>query len=177
MLILNISALKPRFNTVLKDQIVSELQSLIYNVEVRIGDCWKKLLQLGKSKRTVHEQRRYLSYISQSFTSLIKTAVNGVYKDEFFGTVETDIGFSKRLRTVMQELHLQFAERLRVEGHDQKIVEKTALESGFKAPKQISRSGYTIRVRELMRRIRGYEFPGTFNPLIVGDLFYKQSRP
>ena len=28
-----------------------------------------------------------------------------------------------------------------------------------------------------MRRSRGCELPGTFNPLIVGDLFYQQSRP
>ena len=28
-----------------------------------------------------------------------------------------------------------------------------------------------------MRRSRGRELPGTFNPLIVGDLFFKQSQP
>ena len=28
-----------------------------------------------------------------------------------------------------------------------------------------------------MRRSRGRELPGTFNPLIVGDLFFAQSRP
>ena len=174
---LGISALKPRLSTVLKDQIVSELPSLIHDVEVGIDDCRKRLSQLGEPRGTLHEQRRYLSRISQSFTSLIKATVDGVYTDDFFDPAETELGFNKRLRAVMQDLLLQFAKSVHLEGHDQEIVEKTTPEAGTRAPKQISRSDYTNHVRELMRRTRGCELPGTFNPLIVGDLFYKQSRP
>ena len=43
------------------------------------------------------------------------------------------------------------------------------------------RQSKTILAQEVgsvwMRRTRGCELPGTFSPLIVGDLFYQQSRP
>ena len=174
---LGISALKPRLSTVLKDQIVSELPSLIHEVELGIDDCRKRLIRLGEARGTLQEQRLYLLHISQSFTSLIKAAVDGVYTHEFFGRAETDVGFSKRLRAVAQDLLLQFAERMRDEGHDREIIEDTPSRPSPRVSKQIPRSEYTNHVRELMRRTRGCELPGTFSPLIVGDLFYQQSRP
>lgn len=174
---LGISALKPRLSTVLKDQIVSELPSLIHDVESGIDDCRKRLIRLGEARGTLQEQRLYLLRISQAFTSLVKAAVDGIYTHEFFGRAETDAGFSKRLRAVAQDLLLQFAERLRDEGHDQEIIEDSCSRSSPTVPKQISRSDYTNHVRELMRRTRGCELPGTFSPLIVGDLFFQQSRP
>lgn len=174
---LGISALKPRLSTVLKDQIVSELPNLIHDVELGIDDCRKRLIRLGEARGTLQEQRLYLLHISQSFTSLIKAAVDGVYTHEFFGRAETDVGFSKRLRAVAQDLLLQFAERMRDEGHDREIIEDTPSRPSPRVSKQITRSEYTNHVRELMRRTRGCELPGTFSPLIVGDLFYQQSRP
>ena len=159
---LGISALKPRLSTVLKDQIVSELPSLIHDVELGIDDCRKSLLRLGEARGTLQEQRLYLLHISQSFTSLIKAAVDGVYTHEFFGRAETDVGFNKRLRAVAQDLLLQFAERMRNEGHDREIIEDTPSRSSPRVSKQISRSEYTKHVRELMRRTRGCELPGTF---------------
>ena len=103
---LGMSALKPRLSTVLKDQIVSELPSLMHDVELGIDDCRKRLVRLGEARETLQEQRLYLLHISQSFTSLIKAAVDGVYTHEFFSPAETDIGFSKRLRAVAQDLLL-----------------------------------------------------------------------
>jgi len=103
--------------------------------------------------------------------------VDGVYTHEFFGPAETDIGFSKRLRAVAQDLLLQFTECMRDEGNEKEIIEGTPSRSSPTDSKQISRSDYTNHVRELMRRTRGCELPGTFSPLIVGDLFYQQSRP
>ena len=61
---LGITALKPRFSTVLKDQIISELPSLIHDVELGIQDCQRRLLRLGEARQTPEEQRRYLVHIS-----------------------------------------------------------------------------------------------------------------
>jgi len=143
---LGISALKPRLSTVLKDQIVSELPSLMHDVELGIDDCRKRLVRLGEARETLQEQRLYLLHISQSFTSLIKAAVDGVYTHEFFSPAETDIGFSKRLRAVAQDLLLQFAECMRDEGNEKEIIEGTPSRSSPTDSKQISRSDYLYKV-------------------------------
>jgi len=115
--------------------------------------------------------------ISQSFSSLIKAAIDGVYVHEFFGDAVTESGYNKRLRAVIQNLLLDFATDMRDEGHDQEIVEDGMEIVTRDVRKQISRSAFIGDVRELMKRSRGCELPGTFNPLIIGDLFYRQSRP
>jgi hypothetical protein len=43
-------------------------------------------------------------------------------------------------------------------------------------PPQISRADYITEVMTLMKRSRGCELPGTYNPLIIGNLFYEQSK-
>lgn len=70
----------------------------------------------------------------------------------------------------MSEMH--------VHGHMQNIVEKRS-ETASKNPsqQQITRSDFIDDVCDLMKRSKGRELPGTFNPLIIGDLFYKQASP
>ena len=162
---------------VLKDQIVSELPGLILDVQAGINDSRSRLRRLGEARGTPHEQRSYLVNVSQSFSSLVKAAINGIYIHEFFGNATTDVGFSKRLRAVVQDILLEFAEDMRREGHNQEIIGDASTLESTSIPKQILRSDFLNNVRELMRRTRGCELPGTFNPLIVGDLFYQQSRP
>jgi len=91
-----------------------------------------------------------------------------VYVHEFFGVAMTPTGFRKRLRAVVQDILLNFAEDMCREGHSQEITEDDSPQKKTSVPEH---------VRELMKRSRGCELPGTFNPLIVGDLFYQQSRP
>ncbi len=174
---LGVGALKPRLSTVLKDQIISELPYLIRDVEAGIDDSRSTLMRLGEARGTLQEQQLYLVHVSQSFSSLVKAAVDGVYVHEFFGDAMIPAGFKKRLRAVVQDVLLEFAEDMRREGHSQEIIEDGSRRKKASMPKQISRSDFLGGVRELMRRSRGCELPGTFNPLIVGDLFYQQSKP
>ena len=53
------------------------------------------------------EQRLYLLYISQSFQSLVKAAVDGTYNDPFFENAKTELGYQKRIHAVMQNLSHQ----------------------------------------------------------------------
>ena len=174
---MGIGALKPRLSTVLKDQIVSELLSLILDVQAGINNSQSRLRQLGGARGTPQEQQGYLMNVSQSFSSLVKAAVNGLYIHEFFSNATTDVGFSKQLQAVVQDILLEFAEDMRCEGHNQEIIEDAFTLESTSIPKQILQSDFLNNVRELMRRTRGCELPGTFNPLIVGDLFYQQLRP
>lgn len=174
---LGIGTLKPRLSTVLRDQIILELPKLIRDLHAGIDDCRSRLAKLGDARTTVSEQRAYLMRISQAFSSLVKAAVDGLYVHEFFGDAMTDAGYSRRLRATIQNLLLEFADRMRHEGHAQEIIEGAAEVPSAGPPQPILRLDYIRHVQELMQRSRGRELPGTFNPLIIGDLFYRQSRP
>lgn len=168
---------KPRQSAVLKDQIVSELPNLICDIQAGIDESRSTLIRLGEVRGTLQGQRLYLVRVSQTFSSLIKAAVDGVYVHEFFGGAMTLAGFRKRLRAVVQDALLEFEKDMRREGHSQEITEEASTRRKVDTPKHITRSEFLDNVRELMRRSRGSELPGTFNPLIIGDLFYQQTKP
>lgn len=180
-----IGALKPRLSAVLRDQIIHEFPKLICELEAGIEECRSRLDMLGDVRETVLDQRLYLMRISQTFSSLVKAAVDGLYAHEFFSDAITTAGSGKRLRATIQSLLLDFAEEMRREGHDQQIIEdstkktaqKRARVTGSGLPKQIAKSDYIVHVQQLMKENRGRELPGTFNPLIIGELFYEQSKP
>ena len=174
---LGISSLKPRLSNVLREQIISVLPNLIEDVEHGINDCKTRLNSLGDTRGTLEEQRQYLIQISQRFSALIKAAVDGVYGDEYFGDPMTPEGESKRLRAVIQDLLLRFAEDLRRNGRQHVIINDSDEVANEEVGRVIRHSNYLDHVRDLMRKTRGRELPGTFNPMIIGDLFFEQSKP
>jgi hypothetical protein len=98
-----------------------------------------------------------------------------MYNDRFFRNAMTEDGYRRRLRAVIQNTLTDFEETLREEGHARVIVETPQKE--VLGPREISRSDYLEEVTQLMRRSRGCELPGTFNPLIIGELFAEQCKP
>ena len=174
--LLGIGALKPRLSIVLKDQIISELSNLLCDVETSINDSRSTLIRLGEARGTLQEQRLYLVHVSRSFSSLVKAAIDGVYVHKFFGVAITPIGFRKRLRAIVQDILLNFVEDIGYKGHSQEITEDDSPQNKISVSEKILRSNFLKYVRELIRRSRGYKLLGTFNPLIVEDLFYQQLR-
>jgi len=120
---MGLDPLKPRLSTVLRDQIISELPSLINDVEVGIADCRNRLAKLGEARGGLKEQRRYLMHVGQSFGSVVKAAVGGTYVDDFFGSAKSKEGYSKRLRAVIQAILIDFAENMQRNGHVRKVVD------------------------------------------------------
>jgi hypothetical protein len=174
----SIFSLKPRLSSLLKDQILAELPSLMEDVTAGVKECKDILNRLGESRATLQEQRFHLLRVSQEFASLVKSAIDGVYLDGFFGNAMDDMGYSKRLRAVIQNTCQDFAETMRLTGHAKQI-ENDLSEyeiTSSEYPVQISRSKYVDEVIILMKRSRGCELLGTYNPLIIGDLFYAQSK-
>ena len=282
---LGIGTLKPRLSRVLKDQILLELPGLIEDVESGVVDCEDRLERLGAPRTTLHDQKTHLIQKSQAFSTLVKSATDGLYNDEFFGDPHTEDGYSKRLRAVATNILRAFADEIEKRGHARKIVEGVkksfSFETGglfaqngtrstglfgtgtsapipfrsggsgnipnpsvgpsegtgsapFKAtregeangglvdhqsiafqppyqkyafeelrladyhpgqrsgnvkqklkagtfikqnPPEISRDEYILEVKQLIERTRGCELPGTYNPQIVGELFFAQSKP
>lgn len=135
--------------------------------------------------------------ISADYQDIVKSAVNGHYEDTFFGTLDPDQppdsdANMRRLRAAVQHLNLQFASLMRQYGHRSKIEDENGnietiagspsdmeLEhdySQFKDQQEtISRADAVKRVRNKLVRSRGRELPGTFNPLLISQLFWEQS--
>lgn len=178
-----ISALRPRLSHILRDQILTQLPNVLADVQAGINDCKSRLEKLGASRGTLQEQRQYLLHVSHSFHTHIKAAVGGMYNDPFFDTANTEEGYKKRLRAVVQNTLLSFADEMQNVGHLVTIVEDTEQDrdesvNGYvDGPRIMSRLQYADKVKSLMIRTRGCELPGTYNPLVVGELFMEQCKP
>ncbi|KAI0965395.1 P-loop containing nucleoside triphosphate hydrolase protein [Xylaria arbuscula] len=172
---LGVASLRTRLSNVLHNQIVTQLPSVLENVETGIRECEDKLFKLGAARSNIPEQRRHLFKISMAFTSLMKSSVDGNYTDLFFVDTETSNQYPRRLRAVVQNTLLDFAEHMRTNGRARIIVQENRPDTTDS--RYISRSRYIEEVRDVMRKGRGRELPGSYNPLIVSDLFGKQCKP
>jgi Dynamin family/Dynamin central region len=172
---IGIESLRPRLSTVLRDHILSQLPSLIDEATQSYKETEASLQRLGKARDTVSDQRRYLLHSSEHFSTLMSNAIDGVYFNPFFGDAMEDEGYARRLRAVVQNRLSDFSEALEEKGMQRKIIDDA--ESIDSEDAQIYHSDFVDEVQQRMRRSRGRELPGTFNPLIIGDLFYLQSRP
>jgi GTP-binding protein EngB required for normal cell division len=168
-----VHSLKPRLSKILKDQILAQLPDVVTQIRSGIRDCSERLDSLGASRSTVQEQRRYLLQVSHSFGKLVRAASDGQYSDPFFGDASTTEGYHKRLRAFLQNQLTEFAEAMGKKGHRYEITD----ESPAMSSQKISRAEYISKVKTLLERSRGRELPGTFDPLIIGQLFHEQREP
>ena len=173
---LGIHSLKPRLSRVLKDQILTELPSLMLDVAQGINECNGRMKRLGDSRGSLLEQRMYLLRVSQKFGSLMEAAVCGNWADQYFTAPTTKVGYTKRLRAVYTNTMQEFRDTMNTKGHAVALVQQKTTNPA-KAPTQVTIDEYVERVQTLMKRTRGSELPGTFNPMIIGELFYEQSVP
>jgi hypothetical protein len=118
-----IGSLRIRLSRVLLDQIQNELPDLVDEIQRSIQETRAALERLGSQRGTLDEQRVFLLKLSHSFHILVKDATNGTYGDSFFGDSRTKDGYSRRLRAVIQNLHLEYAEDMRVRGHRRYFVD------------------------------------------------------
>jgi len=172
---LGIQSLKPRLSKVLEEQILDQLPSLIKDIEAGISSCNEQFRRIGSPRGTLREQRHYLVRISQKFSHLMRAAVEGSYNDHYFGSARTEEGYQNRLRAVVQNLLTGYARDMSLRGQTRVIVEFPSEDKPLSVG-EISRSSYVEEVKDLMRRNRGCELPGTFNPLIIGELFKEQCQ-
>jgi len=174
--LLGVVKLRDRLSKVLLGQIASELPSLIDEINIKSNACRSRLDKLGEPRATLDEQRRYLLHISQSFQFLVKASVDGTYNDPFFDDAESETGYQKRIRAVMQNLNLEFAEHIAIRGHRREITSSKDTRLISRGVIPITRDEFLDHIQRLMQRTSGRELPGTFNPMIVADLFLDQSK-
>ncbi|KAI6374390.1 hypothetical protein MCOR25_003179 [Pyricularia grisea] len=171
-----IAALRARLIKVLTDHLMKHLPVVLDDIEKGIVDCERIIANLGLTRQTTAEQRRYLLHASNNYCALIRAAVDGMYGDMFFAITDNEDYTPRRLRAAVQNSLSKFAEDMRLRGHYSFIAEEDDKENNV-YPKQIRRDEYLKQVKDLMQRSRGRELPGTFNPLIISELFIKQCKP
>ncbi|EAW11895.1 Dynamin family protein [Aspergillus clavatus NRRL 1] len=175
--LVGIDSLRIRLSKLLLRQIAAELPSLIEEIQIKKDNCRQQLENLGQPRVTLDEQKSYLLNISQSYQRLVKAAVDGTYNETFFSAVHSTTGRQKRMRAVIQNLNEEFAECLMRRGHRREIIEKEAEKKAEKGQLLITRDTYMLHIQGLIKQTRGRELPGTFNPMIVNELFLEQCAP
>ena len=171
-----IAALRQRLSRILFLQIKRSLPSLIDDVKRAVQETKVKLEKIGSRRTSAKEQRAFLLKLSQSFQELCKDAAEGKYEDSFFGYSESAEERIKRLRANIQNENITFTRAMREYGHKRIITEQS---SSPQVSGQVimTRSDALQWVQRLLTYSRGRELPGSFNPLLVGDLFRDQSSP
>jgi GTPase SAR1 family protein len=173
-----IDSLRTRLSNLLLNHIKRELPQVHQEIFNGLRECENELKLLGQRRTTTEEQRTLLFRVSELFGSITKSAVEGTYENPFFGLIEQGEGRKKRLRAHVQALNNAFAEKMRLEGHSRHVVEtEEEQESGdTDHPEVITRKQAIEWVRPLLVGGRGRELPGTFNPLLISELFWEQSK-
>ena len=175
-----VAALRVRLSAILKDQIIAQLPKLVQDVEGGIYGCARSLGLLGPVRETYRQQLSYLLQVSEDYTSLVTQAVEGTYTDRFFGGREKIDKYHTRLRAVVRNRLLEFAEDMRLSGQSQHIVDSDSESEGglkMRDSPRIARSKYVEDVAQRLKFSKGRELPGLFNPLVVSDLFVEQCKP
>lgn len=182
-----VDALRTRLSHVLYEQIQKELPSLITEIEQELADCKTVLDRLGSPRDTPGSRRSYLTAMADRFRDLVRAGNDGIYQDPFFKIDDSDLQLGQndelipRLRANLRREEMKFVDRMHKEGHTYNIVpnlSKIPNSASSKSPgqTQITEADFLQEIRVLLDHSKGRELPGTFTPLLVGDLFLRQSR-
>ncbi|KAG7289877.1 hypothetical protein NEMBOFW57_006254 [Staphylotrichum longicolle] len=168
---LGIDKLRGRLSRVLLAQIASELPSLMNEIDQKFNSCQAQLDKLGDPRSSLDEQRVYLFHLSQSFQALVKASISGNYNSAFFEDALTqwDIASGSGLLCRIEPV-------IRFRARRTTLLMEKDVTGGPLGPKPITRDEFIHHIEKLMSRTRGRELPGTFNPMIVADLFREQSQ-
>jgi GTPase Era involved in 16S rRNA processing len=202
-----IETLRERLSKLLKNHLIKELPALKEEMDTKLQGTIDDMEKLGEKRDTTHEQRMVLMKISMRINDILKSATKGYYEAEFFGNmnIEAPVDHAeniRRFRAVVQHVNIAFANDMRLRGHkygfdagpgdnerdteeDKKAKEDLdklkgdddAMSMFLPKPKQLTREEAVQWVKKTLERSRGYELPGTFQPVLISQLFWEQSQP
>ncbi|KUJ18596.1 dynamin family protein-like protein [Mollisia scopiformis] len=197
---LGVNTLRTRLCNLLFEHIKRELPQLHDELEAQLQKNRDELAILGVKRSTATECKAYLSKMSLDFHSICKAAVNGQYEGSYFlNDIDPDFSLESsstlsRTRAVIQDLNSRFEEGIRLNGHKYQI-EMSATsdnkeEEEFQwpraqgrfsfgptgsIPKVLNKVDSVAWIGKVLKRTRGRELVGNFNPLLIGALFWEQS--
>ncbi|CAI4214452.1 unnamed protein product [Parascedosporium putredinis] len=173
--IVGAEALRYRISRVLREHALRRVPPLLKQLRSTAKIYQEELSRLGMPRTSTAEQRQYLLKVSRGFSSLISASLDGFYRDPFFGASDSQERYANRLRATIQHALASFESEMRNTGQQWTIVESSP--SVALSLNAITRERYIREVQVKMKHNRGSELHGTYNPIIVGELFRDQCTP
>ncbi|ERF73499.1 hypothetical protein EPUS_04122 [Endocarpon pusillum Z07020] len=191
---LGISHLRSRLSELLFTHVKQELPRLRSELETTSAQNDTLLQKLGEKRGSLSEQRQFLTRISTSFRDICKAAVGGHYDHEHFGE---DVNISsgsqpatRRLRALIQKQHIDYADVLRRAGTKYNLVNKPAGVPDTPVKRSADLGGVEVSyvqhdksqdqmvdwAKTVLNANRGREMVGSYNPMVVGELYRAQSQ-
>lgn len=183
-----IDALRVRLSYLLFEHVKNELPRLQKELESALQAAQAELKTLGTSRATAAECRTFLTQLNMECYEICRAAVDGNYEHRHFILVsDAAQSFSasttatvpfRRLRACVQINNSNFSEALEAKGHKFEIGSQGSYYSSKSSnPRALSRNEAMVWVGWKLKRARGTELIGTFNPQVIGELFWEQSEP
>ena len=192
-----IMSLRNRLSHLLFDHVKQALPTLREEIEGAFTETQSQLAAMGNPRATQQECKAFLTQLSLDIYEISKAAVNGHYEGEYF-VHDSNESFLinspmtiRRLRAVVQYKNNEFSKLLRMRGYKYHISKQDEAEAGDKLTKTDTGPAVSLAeplppihwskgrvldwIRGVLVRTRGKELPGSFNPLLVGELFWEQS--
>ncbi|KAL4928186.1 dynamin family protein [Aspergillus undulatus] len=184
-----IHSLKRFLGKLLYDHIRNEFPSVIKDIEQSLQDAENDLEQLGPSRQTSVDQRRFLNRIVRKYQAEVDNALGGNYDP----TLSSDNSLKLRMHT--QALGEEFAKTIARHGHaklfytpdgnlDPEYSRATSDYEDDDGGSAVSENtdgdneeDICSWIRRVYRDSRGTELPGTVNPRVIENLFRQQSSP
>ncbi|KAF2395899.1 vacuolar sorting protein [Trichodelitschia bisporula] len=171
-----IAALRDRLGQLLAEHVDTQMPDLLGEIHNRLEACTTQLAKLGEGRETVREQRQFMAKASEALWKRCQEAERGIYHDPFFAAGDQTTWYPRRLQAVVQNLNAEFANTMRLRGHRRHIrPDDSAPPVETDAEIEMTRWEAVEWTRDILIHSRGRELPGSFNPLIMGDLFRDQS--
>ncbi|RMZ66737.1 interferon-induced gtp-binding mx [Pyrenophora seminiperda CCB06] len=188
-----IAALRVKLSQVLLEHVGRELPSLVTAVQSSIVTTEADLKAFGPVRDTARQQRSYLTGHAEKFQMLTNDTLRGIYSNPFFALSSPDEPATTRLRTIIQNLNMAFAQIMYAKGHTWTILPtrgsfapgscesytQALLEynNEFDEPVVISREEFLgSHIGEYVRQSRPSGLPSLVNPWVIGEVFRQQSQ-
>ncbi|KAG9232806.1 P-loop containing nucleoside triphosphate hydrolase protein [Amylocarpus encephaloides] len=189
-----VDALRRRLSQLLFEHVKKELPALREELDDLLHSTNEKLEQLGTARSSGVECKSYLSHLSLEIYKIAKAAVDGHYEGSYFHEdVDPDFNISSpstisRTRAIVQSMNSQFSNIMHTKGHKY-FIEMDIPHDGTKphaaiihskqkgGPTKLTKTEAIHWVAKALRRNRGKELIGNFNPLLIGELFWELSSP
>lgn len=165
-----IKPLKGFLGQLLYAHIRGEFPGVVKDIKEFLRNARRELEQLGPSRQTAPDQRRYLTQVAVKYERDVSNALSGNYDS----ALESDSIL--KLRMHIRNLNDKFAEVMARDGHT-KIFQN--LDGGrdveYERPGRAEDDDICDWIRKLYRDSRGAELPGMVNPSVLEFMFRQQT--
>ncbi|KAI9835372.1 MAG: hypothetical protein M1838_005315 [Thelocarpon superellum] len=168
-----IKALRVYLQTLLDRHIEKELPKVREEIRALISSTEQELIDLGRERHTMEDLRAYLVELSMRFYNLVTAALSGTYDEidtEFFAAAN---GKNRRLRALVHKSNGKFSNYMRDRSQKRKIVAGKGAASADQL--ELTKKEFDTWIKKMYLNSRGKELPGTYNHLLLSELFHEQS--